>query len=130
MLLSGNSILDIPPIKKVNKSRRKRKSSLKNRRQKGGNISTLGVPTSFPVKMTGVYLFITLKDIATLIATDPNFQQAFKKEMDPNGMLGAMSGDAGFASSILDASAKTKEEKVFAFWGVPSLLGVRKGWFR
>ena len=53
-----------------------------------------------------------LSVISTSIATDPNFQQAFKKEMDPNGMLGAMSGDAGFASSILDASAKTKEEKI------------------
>lgn len=53
-----------------------------------------------------------LSVISTSIATDPNFQQAFKKEMDPNGMLGAMSGDAGFASSILGAAAKTKEEKI------------------
>ena len=53
-----------------------------------------------------------LSVISTSIATDPNFQQAFKKEMDPNGMLGAMSGDAGLASSILGAAAKTKEEKI------------------
>lgn len=53
-----------------------------------------------------------LSVISTSIATDPNFQQAFTKEMDPNGMLGAMSDGAGLASSILGAAAKTKEEKI------------------
>ena len=53
-----------------------------------------------------------LSYISANVASDPNFQKAFKKEMDPNGMLGALAGDAGVASNIMAAAAATPEEKL------------------
>ena len=59
------------------------------------------------------FVFITaigglLTWISTNIATDPNFIEAFRQKNDPTGMLGAMSGDAGFAASILGAAARNE----------------------
>lgn len=52
-----------------------------------------------------------LSYLATKIAENPDFQKAFSEQMDPYGLLSAMSGDAGVASTIMSASAKNAREK-------------------